>query len=117
MHNIVLDENISYQYMSKLQELWYTVHHISDLAGGISDDHVLHIAASYSAVLVTQDSDFGHLIYRDNFDHQFPIIFLRDKTQNKRSMFERLIDVLKQWNIQNKQYITINKLGVKISKR
>ena len=110
MRNILLDENISYQYMLELEKLGYTVLHISDLEPGTSDTHVLHLATKHNAILVTQDSDFGHLIYRDDFDHTLPIIYIRDKTQQKRVMFERLVTILGTVTLDVHTYITVNNL-------
>lgn len=48
----------------------HTVHAIRDTNGGAADPDVLAIAASHQAVLLTQDKDFGELVFRLRMQHR-----------------------------------------------
>jgi len=60
----IADENIDAQIVEKLRENGYTVLYIRELDPGISDDEVLNLANQNSAVLITNDKDFGELVFR-----------------------------------------------------
>ncbi|MEQ1570236.1 MAG: DUF5615 family PIN-like protein [Myxococcota bacterium] len=62
--NILVDENVHRLIAERLGADGHDVRQISDLAPGITDDEVLVLAVARQALLVTNDLDFGELVYR-----------------------------------------------------
>jgi predicted nuclease of predicted toxin-antitoxin system len=62
--NLLIDESVDRQVVSKLRQDGHNVVYVSDLDAGISDDVVLSTANSMRALLVTADKDFGELVFR-----------------------------------------------------
>ena len=60
----VADENMYFEIVKALRELDFEVYSIAESNFSISDTEVLKIAFELNAILLTQDKDFGELIYR-----------------------------------------------------
>ena len=71
------DENIPILLIGQLQEKGWDVKHIGTKHAGISDEQVLELANIESRVLITFDSDFGDLIFKDRKIIRTGIIFFR----------------------------------------
>jgi len=61
---ILADENIEWQIIERLRNAGHEVISISETGAGISDPAVLKIANDEKAILLTADTDFGELVYR-----------------------------------------------------
>jgi predicted nuclease of predicted toxin-antitoxin system len=73
---LLADENVHAGIVDKLRKSGFEVYSIRETMGGASDMEVLQKATSIPAILVTEDSDFGELI----FSHGIPaigVIYLR----------------------------------------
>lgn len=62
--NFLADENIDQQIVARLREDGHSVLYIAELNPSISDSEVLDLANKENALLITGDSDFGELIFR-----------------------------------------------------
>ncbi len=60
---IVADENIHRLILQRLVDDGHDVVHIGDLAPSITDDDVLRLAVEREALLLTNDLDFGELVF------------------------------------------------------
>jgi predicted nuclease of predicted toxin-antitoxin system len=60
----VADECVLESIIDRLRADGHTVHSIRETSGGATDPDVLTIAVNHQAVLLTQDKDFGELVYR-----------------------------------------------------
>lgn len=58
------DENIDYQIVEHLRQEDHSVLYVAELNPGISDTEVLGLANKENAILITSDSDFGELVFR-----------------------------------------------------
>lgn len=65
----VADESIDFPVIEVLRENNFNVFSIAETTPSISDDEVLAIAYQKGIVLLTQDKDFGDLIFRDHHRH------------------------------------------------
>jgi predicted nuclease of predicted toxin-antitoxin system len=77
-----------------LREQGYEVYSVFETARGITDDEVLRIAADEGWILVTNDKDFGEMIFRERRTHR-GVIFLRvsdERSANKIAVLKRLIE-------------------------
>lgn len=66
---LVADENVDRGIVERLRRDGHSVAWVAELSPGISDEEVLRLAADGPAVLVTEDKDFGELVYRRGLAH------------------------------------------------
>jgi predicted nuclease of predicted toxin-antitoxin system len=62
--NILADENIASSIVQRLQADGHHVERMAEMARGGPDTEVLEIANKQSAVILTEDKDFGELVVR-----------------------------------------------------
>jgi predicted nuclease of predicted toxin-antitoxin system len=77
-----------------LKEQGYEVFSVYDEARGIDDETVLRKAFAESWVLITNDKDFGNMVFRERRPHR-GIVFLRlsdERARNKIETLRRLIE-------------------------
>jgi predicted nuclease of predicted toxin-antitoxin system len=60
----VADENLDFPIVQLLRANNFEVLYILESHSGIEDDEVLTISNNKKAILITQDKDFGELVYR-----------------------------------------------------
>jgi predicted nuclease of predicted toxin-antitoxin system len=73
---IICDENISSYWIKLLREQNYEVLSICETHGGITDREVIALANQFGGILITEDKDFGELIYAYDIT-SVSVIFLR----------------------------------------
>jgi predicted nuclease of predicted toxin-antitoxin system len=73
---LVADENLDRSVIQKLREAGHEVISVAEMEPGISDEVVLSAANFHEAMLVTEDKDFGELVFRRSLVHQ-GVILLR----------------------------------------
>jgi predicted nuclease of predicted toxin-antitoxin system len=61
----VADENVDLPILVRLRNDGHEVYAIIEKSAGISDEEVLKQANQQGVVLLTEDKDFGELVYRD----------------------------------------------------
>jgi len=61
--NFVADESCAMPVIRALREAGHDVIAIAEVAAGATDDHVLKRALQDNRVLITEDRDFGELVY------------------------------------------------------
>ena len=64
--NFVADESLDFQIVSRLRKDGFDLFYIAEMTPGISDREVLNLANRCSALLLTADSDFGELVFRQH---------------------------------------------------
>jgi predicted nuclease of predicted toxin-antitoxin system len=62
---ILADESIESEIVAALREAGHSVADIKETSPGIEDEQVLSLASETDSILLTNDKDFGELIYRD----------------------------------------------------
>ena len=73
---VVTDENVDATIVEALQFQKVDVLHIGATYPGIGDEEVLAIANNRKALLLTEDKDFGELVYRLKMAH-YGIVLVR----------------------------------------
>ena len=63
--NILADENVEGEIIMPLRSAGHIVSDIKEISPGINDPEVLVVANQSRQVLMTNDKDFGELVYRD----------------------------------------------------
>ena len=83
---IIIDESVDYAIVDILKVNNFNVYAIIDESPSISDKEVLAIACKQSALLITEDKDFGELVFRFQLSHK-GILLLRmiDATSFKKA--------------------------------
>ncbi len=66
---LTADENVDNPIVATLRNHDYQVYYIAEELPSIEDIDVLSIARMRSEILITQDKDFGELVYRENRPH------------------------------------------------
>ena len=62
---IFADENIDHQIMERLRLDGHIISSVAAIDPGIPDVFVLHLANEDVAILITEDKDFGELVFRE----------------------------------------------------
>jgi predicted nuclease of predicted toxin-antitoxin system len=73
---ILADESVDFGIIRSLREEGYTIVSIVECSPGIGDRQVLEVARKRNLLLVTEDSDFGGLIFSFK-EKALGVIFLR----------------------------------------
>lgn len=60
----VADENLDRSVIERLRSVGHEVVSVAEMEPGISDEAVLATANARSAMLITEDKDFGELAFR-----------------------------------------------------
>ena len=70
------DENFEPQFIARLREEGHEVLFLDEYDAGIDDVEILRTAIDQDAVVITNDKDFGELIFRHGFESR-GVVFLR----------------------------------------
>lgn len=87
------DENLDRSVIQKLREAGHKVISVAEMEPGISDEVVLSAANFHEAMLVTEDKDFGELVFRRSLLHQ-GVILLRLAGLPVAAKAELLVEIL-----------------------
>lgn len=112
---ILADENLNYQFVLELREAGYEVLSITEEYGGISDPAVLDLALKEKAILITEDKDFGELIFAHKVA-RLTIVFLRYSKTELAFVRRQLLFVIKEYvGKEGHYFITIAKGKIRIT--
>ncbi|MCC6329137.1 MAG: DUF5615 family PIN-like protein [Acidobacteria bacterium] len=70
------DENFEPQFVESLRDEGHEVLFLDEYRAGVSDEEILEFAVEQNAVVITNDKDFGELIFRHGFESR-GVVFLR----------------------------------------
>ena len=76
LQRIIADESVDFNIVKLLRNNGYSVHAIAESNAAISDEDVLEIAVKNKSLLLTEDKDFGELVYRFKMKH-YGILLIR----------------------------------------
>ena len=91
----LLDESADYPLAKVLTDLGHDVTAIAhDYPGALKDKDVLAIAQSEGKILITNDRDFGELIFRQRLSHSGVILFRlgAEDLQTKTAWLQHVLD-------------------------
>jgi len=69
-YQVVADESVDYSIVIELRKRNYNVYAISEQHPSLTDNEVLSVAFELDALLITEDKDFGELVYRFQLAHK-----------------------------------------------
>ena len=90
---IIVDKNIDQEIIRNLIDNDFDILSIKKNSPGISDKDIISIAKSIKGIVLTEDKDFGELV----FSHQITdcsVIFLRYKKPDLQDIIKALINTL-----------------------
>ena len=67
--NLLADESVDKSIVNELRQDGHEVLYIAEFAPSIDDEAVLHQANLNHALLLTEDKDFGELVFRQGLVH------------------------------------------------
>ncbi len=113
---ILADENIEAEIVAALRQAGHTVSDIKETSPGIEDTGVLRVATELGSTLLTNDKDFGELIYRDRLASN-GVILLRFGKLETAEKIEFLLGVLEECEGEmDRAFTVITATGVRIRK-
>ncbi len=71
---LLADEGIDKPIVDRLRQTGFDVHYILETNPGAEDELILSISNSEERILLTQDKDFGELVYRLHSSHSGVIL-------------------------------------------
>ena len=92
---LVADQNISAVLVRALREAGYEVDYIEETAKGSADPDVLAQATAAGALLLTDDSDFGELVFHRGH-RASGVLYLRLEGMSRQGRIERILGVLRE---------------------
>ena len=63
VHSLIADESVDFNIINLLRKKGYTVRAIAESDSALSDENVLKISVTKKLLLLTEDKDFGELVY------------------------------------------------------
>ncbi len=113
---IIIDENVDKHITKQLHNTDYQIFLIREYNAGISDKDVIEIAKSKKGIVITEDKDFGELV----FSHDIKgcsVIFLRYDKSDYKKIIQNIIIVLKNYYYNPEHFfITITTQKIRIRK-
>ena len=97
MTKFLIDESCGRKLCIFLREKGFDALFVGDIFPSTLDQHVLAYAKNEERVLVTNDKDFGELLFRLRLPSS-GVIFLRLKNDNLVSRRQHLLEVIKEFN-------------------
>jgi len=92
----LVDESVEYAVVIFLREKGFDVASIAETSASIDDEAVLEMAFKQHRILITNDKDFGELIYRHKLTH-VGVILLRLPREDAESKIESLSELFKRY--------------------
>jgi predicted nuclease of predicted toxin-antitoxin system len=111
----LLDENAELRIATFLKQAGHDVTSIiEDYPRSISDEQVLAIARAEDRILITNDRDFGELIFRQQLPHSGVIYFRLPLDSTASEKIAWLRRVLRDYADRLDQFIVIRPGGIRI---
>lgn len=111
----IVDECAGPRVAHWLQSEGHEVFSAYEMARGVDDEHLLAKAVSEGWIIITNDTDFGEMIFREGRDHR-GLIFLRladERAANKIAVLRQVLDRYSDKIEDN--FLTVTETKVRIS--
>src|SRR3989338_40627 len=91
----LIDENVGKSIVRYLEDQSHDVVCVFDICFGMEDEKILELAVHEQRIVLTYDTDFGDLVFRDRKPHG-GVILIRIRTDIVRYHLEALKQFLKK---------------------
>ena len=112
---MIADESVNKNLIIALREIGYTILSIAEESAGISDDKIVVKSLNPPRIIISEDKDFGELIYHHKVS-VIGVIFLRYRPHEYDAIKERLLTFISEHfaNLHGKfVVITFNKTRIR----
>lgn len=94
---ILADEDVDFRIVTSLRDKAFDVISVLREYQGIKDEEVIGIAKRSNALLLTEDSDFGHWVFARN-EKEISVIFLRYKSKDVIKITDSLVKIITEYS-------------------
>jgi len=109
------DESVNHRFITWLRDQNLEVLAISETNSGINDIEVAKISKSLNAILLTEDKDFGTLVFAENLKNLTVILLRYNKIEEEKIKSNLLTAIQKLANSEGYFYVTITALKIRIT--
>ncbi len=111
---IVLDENVEFYWVQLLRKSGYETLYIAEKHPGISDLQVVNVVKQYKGLLITEDKDFGELVFSHGIQYLSVVLLRYDQPQYDQIENAVLHVIKSHYQKPGNWFITITKGKVRI---
>lgn len=112
----LVDESVEYRVVLHLKEKGFDIASVASDFPSLKDKRVLSKANKEGRILITNDKDFGELIFRQKLPHK-GVILLRLSEETAQTKIEKLNSLLKNYGDKLKDnFVVVTKDKVRIRK-
>ena len=112
---LIADENIPIEIIEGLRKAALDTFSIFDNKRGISDKEIIAFAQNPPRIIITEDKDFGDLVFAYN-QKKVSVILLRYHYSELKNIESILIDFLKNNVVEQHSFIVITPKSIRIRK-
>ncbi len=113
---IILDENVETYWIQIIKNKGLDYFSIRENCPGISDKEVIEITRKYKGILVTEDKDFGELLFSHGLE-KISVIFMRYDQPNYKQIEKSFVKCIDDsLNFKENCFITISKNKIRVNK-
>jgi predicted nuclease of predicted toxin-antitoxin system len=113
---IVIDENVDQILIDRLVSKNYKIISIREYKPGISDREVTELAKLKNGLVITEDKDFGELVFSYDIKN-CSVIFLRYDKKDYNQIEKNILKVLENYyKNPGHHFITVTKKKIRIRK-
>ena len=112
---IIADENLEHYWIELLRTQGFEVYSIREIQPGISDISIIQVVKEKSGILITEDKDFGELVFAHGFK-TISIIFLRYDQPQYQTVEKNLLNAVSLYHDTDQPVfvtVTENKIRVR----
>ena len=114
MLKFLVDESSGKKLASSLKEKGYDAEYIDKEFLGADDETILKIAIKEDRILITNDKDFGELIYK-NKKHSRGVILLRLNVNNPENRLNMILYVIERFGERLMgKFFVVSESGIRI---
>ena len=90
---IIIDESVDYYYVSELKSRYFTVVSIIKEFASLADEEIVSMSLTPPAIIITEDKDFGELVFNKQLK-VFAVILMRYDKPERPVILQRLSALL-----------------------
>lgn len=112
LSHIVADESVDFRIVKQLRLSGFEVYAVCEKRASISDDEVLKISNTTNALLITEDKDFGELVFRFKLPHKGVLLI---RIENAAIKIDRVVDIVRtHYAILQNTFSVLNEKALRI---
>ncbi len=112
--SFIVDESIDHRIVQLLREADLEIHSVAEISPGTADQSVIELAVEKRSIILTDDKDFGEMVFRQSQDCP-GVILLRLAGLDFITRAQLIIDVIKKLGEDIKgKFVVLNPERVRI---